>query len=159
MGFPPAPAAVNGRAFKGAARRGSGSLATGDSCSSTHVPSETAQGRHLEDRSESTRALQTFENNSNAFDQSEGGLWSALFWNELRADGTAGTAANALIEGLQTQNTGEVYAATQVVVEQVAQGHRVVGRLLEGPLRLEAAGLEALLLGTPALACHSHFSP
>jgi len=62
----------------------------------------------LEDRSESTRALQTFENNSNAFDQSV----SALFWNELRADGTAGTAANALIEGLRTQNTGEVYAAT-----------------------------------------------
>ena len=42
------------------------------------------------------------------------------------------------------------------MAEQVAQGHRLVGRLLEGPLRLEAAGLaegwEALLLGTPALA-------
>ena len=57
--------------------------------------------------------IQTFESNSNSFDQSEGGLWSARFWNELREDGTAGTAANALIEGLQTQNTGEVDAAVQ----------------------------------------------
>src|SRR5215472_6671682 len=57
--------------------------------------------------------IQTFESNSNSFDQSEGGLWSARFWNELREDGTAGTAANALIEGLQTQNTGEVNAAVQ----------------------------------------------
>src|SRR3974390_189140 len=51
--------------------------------------------------------LQTFETNANAFDQSQGGLYSARFWNELRSDGTAGTAANALIEGLQTQNAGE----------------------------------------------------
>src|SRR5262249_35981678 len=57
--------------------------------------------------------IQTFENNSNAFDQSQGGLWSARFWNELRADGTAGTAASALIEGLQTHNAGEVNAAAQ----------------------------------------------
>jgi hypothetical protein len=57
--------------------------------------------------------IQTFENNASAFDQSEGGLWSARFWNELRSDGTAGTAANALIEGLQTQNAGEVNAAAQ----------------------------------------------
>src|SRR5438477_3199636 len=57
--------------------------------------------------------IQTFSDNSNAFDQSQGGLWSARFWNELRADGTAGTAANALIEGLQTQNAGEVNAAVQ----------------------------------------------
>jgi hypothetical protein len=57
--------------------------------------------------------IQTFENGSNAFDQSQGGLWSARFWNELRADGTAGTAANALIDGLQTHNTGEVNAAVQ----------------------------------------------
>ncbi len=55
--------------------------------------------------------IQTFENNSNAFDQSQGGLFSARFWNELRADGTAGTAANALIEGLQAHNAGEVNAA------------------------------------------------
>src|SRR5262249_14451931 len=55
--------------------------------------------------------IQTFESNSNSFDQSLGGLGSARFWNELREDGTAGTAANALIEGLQTQNTGEVNAA------------------------------------------------
>ncbi len=57
--------------------------------------------------------IQTFENNSNAFDQSQGGLFSARFWNELRADGTAGSAANALIDGLQTHNAGEVNAAAQ----------------------------------------------
>src|SRR5690242_1125272 len=57
--------------------------------------------------------IQTFENNSNAFDQSQGGLFSARFWNELRSDGTAGTAASALIEGLQTHNAGEVNAAAQ----------------------------------------------
>ena len=60
--------------------------------------------------------IQTFETNSNAFDQSQGGLWSARFWNELRADGTAGTAANAMIDGLQTHNAGELNAA----VEQLA---------------------------------------
>ncbi len=60
--------------------------------------------------------IQTFETNANAFDQSQGGLYSARFWNELRADGTAGTAANALIEGLQTHNAGEVNAA----VDQLA---------------------------------------
>src|SRR5437016_7983780 len=57
--------------------------------------------------------LQTFDTNANAFDQSQGGLFSARFWNELRADGTAGTAANALIDGLQNHNTGEVNAAVQ----------------------------------------------
>jgi len=57
--------------------------------------------------------IQTFETNSNAFDESQGGLWSARFWNELRSDGTAGTAASALIEGLQTQNAGEVNAAVE----------------------------------------------
>src|SRR6476619_6964184 len=48
--------------------------------------------------------IQTFENNANAFDQSQGGLWSARFWNEFRVDGTTGVAAKALIKGLQTQN-------------------------------------------------------
>src|SRR2546426_979819 len=57
--------------------------------------------------------IQTFENNANAFDQSQGGLWSARFWNEFRSDGTTGTAANALIEGLQTHNAGEVNAAAE----------------------------------------------
>src|SRR5438552_2269071 len=55
--------------------------------------------------------IQTFETNANAFDQSQGGLYSARFWNELRADGTAGTAANALIEGLQNHNAGEITVA------------------------------------------------
>jgi trimeric autotransporter adhesin len=67
--------------------------------------------------------IQTFENNANAFDQSQGGLWSARFWNEFRSDGTTGTAANALIEGLQTQNTGEINAA----VEQLSANAADVG--------------------------------
>jgi hypothetical protein len=44
--------------------------------------------------------IQAFENNSNAFDQSQGGLWSARFWNEFRSDGTAG-AADAQRRGSQ----------------------------------------------------------
>jgi hypothetical protein len=57
--------------------------------------------------------IQTFQANANAFDQSQGGLWSARFWNELRSDGTAGTAATALIDGLQTHNANEINAAAQ----------------------------------------------
>jgi len=57
--------------------------------------------------------VQAFAASSNAFDQSQGGLWSARFWNELRTDGTAGTAAAALIEGLQTHNAGEINAAAE----------------------------------------------
>src|SRR5437879_3381137 len=60
--------------------------------------------------------IQTYAANSNAFDQAQGGLWSARFWNEFRTDGTSGTAATALVEGLQTHNAGEVNAA----VEQLA---------------------------------------
>ena len=67
--------------------------------------------------------IQTYANNSNAFDQAQGGLWSARFWNEFRSDGTSGTAANALIEGLQTHNAGEVNAA----VEQLAANSADVG--------------------------------
>lgn len=67
--------------------------------------------------------IQTFENSANAFDQSQGGLWSARFWNEFRSDGTTGTAANALIEGLQTHNAGEVNAA----VDQLAANSADVG--------------------------------
>ncbi len=57
--------------------------------------------------------IQAFATGSNAFDQSQGGLWSARFWNELRSDGTAGTAASALIDGLQTHNAGEINAAAE----------------------------------------------
>jgi len=57
--------------------------------------------------------IETFATNASAFDQSQGGLYSARFWNELRSDGTAGTAANALIEGLQTHNAGEISAAAE----------------------------------------------
>jgi trimeric autotransporter adhesin len=67
--------------------------------------------------------IQTYANNSNAFDQAQGGLWSARFWNEFRSDGTSGTAANALIEGLQTHNAGEVAAAA----EQLAANSADVG--------------------------------
>jgi hypothetical protein len=57
--------------------------------------------------------IETYATNASAFDQSQGGLYSARFWNELRSDGTAGTAADALIEGLQTHNAGEVSAAAE----------------------------------------------
>src|SRR5215472_4285981 len=67
--------------------------------------------------------IQAFENSANVFDQSQGGLWSARFWNEFRNDGTTGTAANALIEGLQTHNAGEVNAAA----EQLAANSADVG--------------------------------
>src|SRR5262249_54490437 len=64
-----------------------------------------------------------YANNANAFDQAQGGLWSARFWNEFRSDGTSGTAAAALIQGLQTQNAGEVAAAA----EQLAANSADVG--------------------------------
>src|SRR5712691_8862878 len=67
--------------------------------------------------------IQTFITNANTFDQSQGGLFSARFWNEFRTDGTSGTAATALIEGLQTHNAGEVAAA----VEQLATNSADVG--------------------------------
>jgi hypothetical protein len=60
-----------------------------------------------------TQKIQTFEDNANSFDQSQGGLYSARFWNELRSDGTAGAASAALIEGLQNHNLGEIDAAAQ----------------------------------------------
>jgi hypothetical protein len=64
--------------------------------------------------------IETFATNASAFDQSQGGLYSARFWNELRSDGTAGTAANALIEGLQTHNAGEVSAAAEQLATNAA---------------------------------------
>src|SRR5499427_7123817 len=67
--------------------------------------------------------IQTFADSANAFDQAQGGLWSARFWNEFRVDGTTGVAAKALIEGLQTPNAGEVAAA----VEQLAANSADVG--------------------------------
>src|SRR5262244_2530746 len=67
--------------------------------------------------------IQTFADAANAFDQAQGGLWSARFWNEFRVDGTTGVAAKALIEGQQNQNVGEVNAA----VEQLAANSADVG--------------------------------
>src|SRR2546430_7855075 len=42
--------------------------------------------------------IETFAANASAFDQSQGDLYSARFWNELRSDGTPGTPANALVQ-------------------------------------------------------------
>src|SRR5262249_33666262 len=67
--------------------------------------------------------IQTYANNADACDQAQGGLWSARFWNEFRSDGTSGTAAAALIEGLQTHNAGEINAAA----EQLAANSADVG--------------------------------
>src|SRR5262249_9320966 len=64
--------------------------------------------------------IQTFAQNANEFDQSQGGLWSARFWNELRSDGTAGVAASALVDGLQTHNAGEVSAAAEQLATNAA---------------------------------------
>src|SRR5215468_6855807 len=72
-----------------------------------------ANGGFQADADELIAQIQTYANNANAFDQSQGGLWSARFWNEFRSDGTSGVAASALIEGLQTHNAGEVAAAAE----------------------------------------------
>src|SRR6516164_67145 len=98
--------------------------------------------------------IQTFETNANAFDQSQGGLYSARFWNELRSDGTAGTAANALIEGLQTQNAGEVNAA---VTQLAANASDVGGNNLKADGStyadvIAAAQATAVTPNTPAAA-------
>jgi len=70
-----------------------------------------ANGGFQDDPAALIQQIQTFAQNANAFDQSQGGLWSARFWNELRSDGTAGVAATALVDGLQTHNAGEINAA------------------------------------------------
>jgi trimeric autotransporter adhesin len=79
-----------------------------------------ANGGFQADSAALVQQIQTFAQNANAFDQSEGGLWSARFWNELRSDGTAGVAASALVEGLQTHNAGEVNAAAQQLAGNAA---------------------------------------
>src|SRR6195256_4972125 len=89
--------------------------------------------------------LQTFNTNSNAFDQSQGGLFSARFWNEFRSDGTSGTAATALIEGLQTHNAGEVAAA----VEQLATNSADVGT---NNLMADGGTYAAVVAAAPATA-------
>jgi len=72
-----------------------------------------ANGGFQGDTAGLSQQIETFATSASAFDQSQGGLYSARFWNELRSDGTAGTAANALVEGLQTHNAGEVSAAAE----------------------------------------------
>ena len=89
--------------------------------------------------------IQTFNNNSNAFDMSQGGLFSARFWNEFRTDGTSGTAATALIEGLQTHNAGEVAAA----VEQLATNSADVGT---NNLMADGGGYAAIVAAAQATA-------
>src|SRR5438105_507450 len=95
--------------------------------------------------------IQTFNNNSNAFDQSQGGLFSARFWNEFRTDGTSGTAATALIEGLQTHNAGEVNAA----VEQLATNSADVGTnnlMADGGTYADVVAAAQATAGTPNAA-------
>src|SRR5467141_2738159 len=95
--------------------------------------------------------IQTFNTNSNAFDMSQGGLFSARFWNEFRTDGTSGTAATALIDGLQTQNAGEVAAA----VEQLATNSADVGsnnRMADGGSYADVVAADAAAAAAPAAA-------
>jgi trimeric autotransporter adhesin len=79
-----------------------------------------ANGGFQADSAALVQQIQTFAGNANAFDQSQGGLWSARFWNELRSDGTAGVAASALIDGLQTHNAGEISAAAEQLATNAA---------------------------------------
>src|SRR6202158_3584211 len=102
--------------------------------------------------------IQTFENGSNAFDQSQGGLWSARFWNEFRSDGTSGTAASALIEGLQTHNAGEVNAA----VEQLAANSADVGSnnlMADGGSYASVVAAGQATAATPTPATHHAGTP
>src|SRR3984893_6210216 len=94
--------------------------------------------------------IQTYATNSNAFDQAQGGLWSARFWNEFRSDGTSGTAAAALVDGLQTNNAGEVNAAA---AQLAANSGDVGGRNLMaagGPYAAVVAAAQATAV-TPAV--------
>src|ERR1700730_8539168 len=94
--------------------------------------------------------IQTYASNSNAFDQAQGGLWSARFWNEFRSDGTSGTAAAALVDGLQTNNAGEVNAAA---AQLAANSGDVGGRNLMaagGPYAAVVAAAQATAV-TPAV--------
>src|SRR5215472_3457147 len=79
-----------------------------------------ANGGFQDDPAALIQQIQTFAQNANAFDQSQGGLWSARFWNELRSDGTAGVAATALVDGLQTHNAGEVSAPAEQLATNAA---------------------------------------
>src|SRR5256885_6269387 len=102
--------------------------------------------------------LQTFNNNSNAFDMSQGGLFSARFWNEFRTDGTSGTAATALIEGLQTHNAGEVNAA----VEQLATNSADVGTnnlMADGGTYADVVAAAQATAGTPNAAAPADNAP
>jgi hypothetical protein len=79
--------------------------------------------------------IETFATNASAFDQSQAGLYSARFWNELRSDGTAGTASNALVEGLQTHNAGEVSAAAEQLATN-ASHLATTSRRMAGPMTM-----------------------
>jgi len=59
--------------------------------------------------------IQTFAQNADAFGSSQGGIYTARFANELLLDGTNGTAAQALVDGIQTGNVKEVRAAANVL--------------------------------------------
>jgi hypothetical protein len=65
-------------------------------------------------------SIQQFQANASSFSDSQGGLYSARFGNELRTDGTNGTAVNAIIEGLQTNNQNEVITGVNQLVTNTA---------------------------------------
>src|SRR5262249_2437546 len=70
-----------------------------------------ANGGFAADAADLIQQIQTYANNANAFDQAQGGLWSARFWNEFRSDGTSATAASALMGALKRKKGEEASAA------------------------------------------------
>jgi hypothetical protein len=64
--------------------------------------------------------IQAYENNLSTFDVQQGGVFQARFQNELDVNGTAGTAASALIQGLQTGNADLIQAAATALAADAA---------------------------------------
>jgi hypothetical protein len=64
--------------------------------------------------------IQAYENNLSTFDVQQGGVFQARFQNELDLNGTAGTAARALIQGLQTGNADLIQAAATALADNAA---------------------------------------
>jgi hypothetical protein len=64
--------------------------------------------------------IQAYENHLSTFDAQQGGVFQARFANELDLNGTAGTAANALIQGLQAGNSDLVQAAATALANNAA---------------------------------------
>ncbi len=64
--------------------------------------------------------INSFDTTANQFTVAQGGLYSARFNNEFASDGVNGTASRALIHGLQTGNTSEISAASNVLAANAA---------------------------------------